>query len=224
MSSLSSRPISAARAHWGHHWRFYAAIAVGLVVFNIYSPAIASVRIAAAGDAFFMTYLVASALLLWGADTQSLKKRAGIEDEGGFIVVLIALIVIGFCSAGIFTLLNQKQLPGAFEFGLSIASAPLGWLTLHTIAAFHYANLYYFSPGDRGGRWVAPLEFPGKEEPGGVDFLYYYFVVGMTAKVSDVQVRTARMRAVTLAHGVVSFFFNTVLIAIAVNAVVASAS
>jgi uncharacterized membrane protein len=46
----------------------------------------------------------------------------------------------------------------------------------------------------------------------------------MTAQVSDVQVRTARMRAVTLAHGVVSFFFNTVLIAIAVNAVVASAS
>ncbi|MBN9532360.1 MAG: DUF1345 domain-containing protein [Alphaproteobacteria bacterium] len=224
MSNRSSRPVSIARAHWSHHWRFYAAIAVGLVVFAAYSPAISSVRVAAAGDAFFVTYLAASALLLWSTDTQSLKQRADIEDEGGFIVVLIALIVIGFCSAGIFSLLNQKQLPDAFDFALSIASAPLGWLTLHTIAAFHYANLYYFSPGGRGGRWVAPLEFPGKAEPGGVDFLYYSFVVGMTAQVSDVQVCTARMRAVTLAHGVVSFFFNTVLIAIAVNAVVASAS
>jgi uncharacterized membrane protein len=65
---------------------------------------------------------------------------------------------------------------------------------------------------------------PARRSPAGVDFLYYSFVVGMTAQVSDVQVCTARMRAVTLAHGVVSFFFNTVLIAIAVNAVVASAS
>jgi uncharacterized membrane protein len=42
-------------------------------------------------------------------------------------------------------------------------------------------------------------------------------VVGMTAQVSDVQVLTTPMRRVTLAHGVVSFFYNTVLLALAVN-------
>jgi uncharacterized membrane protein len=43
-------------------------------------------------------------------------------------------------------------------------------------------------------------------------------VIGMTAQVSDVQVRTSVMRRATLYHGVVSFFFNTVFIAMAVNA------
>ena len=65
---------------------------------------------------------------------------------------------------------------------------------------------------DAGG-----LDFPGTEEPDALDFLYYSLVVGMTAQVSDVQVRTSAMRRFTLAHGVVSFFFNTVLIALAVN-------
>ena len=43
------------------------------------------------------------------------------------------------------------------------------------------------------------------------------FVVGMTAQVSDVQVLSTAMRRVTLLHGVVSFFYNTVLLALAVN-------
>jgi Protein of unknown function (DUF1345) len=58
---------------------------------------------------------------------------------------------------------------------------------------------------------------PHMEEPAIWDFLYYSFVVGMTAQVSDVQVSTTRMRRLTLAHGIASFFFNTVLLALAVN-------
>ena len=68
------------------------------------------------------------------------------------------------------------------------------------------------------------LKFPGTGEPGSWDFLYFSFVVGMTAQVSDVQVLTTQMRRATLKHSIVSFFFNTVLIAMAVNAVVAAAS
>jgi uncharacterized membrane protein len=47
------------------------------------------------------------------------------------------------------------------------------------------------------------------------------FVVGMTAQVSDLQVLTTAMRRLTLAHSVVSFvvsfFYNTVILALAVN-------
>ena len=48
-------------------------------------------------------------------------------------------------------------------------------------------------------------------------FLYYSFAISMTAQVSDVQVLSSDMRKVTLWHGVVSFFFNTVIVALAVN-------
>ena len=75
-------------------------------------------------------------------------------------------------------------------------------------------------PERKGGA----LKFPGSDEPGAIDFLYYSFVVGMTAQVSDVQVLTTPMRRATLVHSIVSFFFNTCLLAMAVNAVVALAS
>ena len=39
----------------------------------------------------------------------------------------------------------------------------------------------------------------------------------MTAQVSDVQVLTIAMRRLTLAHGVASFYYNTVILALAVN-------
>ena len=101
---------------------------------------------------------------------------------------------------------------------MAVAGVPLGWLTLHTLAAFHYANLYY-APRP-GGREAGGLDFPGTKEPGPWDFLYFAFVIGMTAQVSDVAVRTAQMRRAALAHGVASFFYNTVILALAVNAAV----
>jgi uncharacterized membrane protein len=46
----------------------------------------------------------------------------------------------------------------------------------------------------------------------------------MTAQVSDVAVVSRRMRRATLAHSVVSSFFNTVILAIAVNVAVVLAA
>jgi uncharacterized membrane protein len=49
------------------------------------------------------------------------------------------------------------------------------------------------------------------------DFLYFSFVIGMTCQVSDVQVTSRAMRRMTLLHGVLSFFFNTVILALSVS-------
>ncbi|HEX4270387.1 MAG TPA: DUF1345 domain-containing protein, partial [Rhizomicrobium sp.] len=106
---------------------------------------------------------------------------------------------------------------------LAGVGALMGWFVLHTVMAFHYADIHYFDDPDIEGD-EKDLDFPGRGQPGPWDFLYYSFVVGMTAQVSDVQVRTTVMRRATMLHGVVSFFFNTVFIAMAVNAGVALAS
>ncbi|MFD1809390.1 DUF1345 domain-containing protein [Gemmobacter lanyuensis] len=55
---------------------------------------------------------------------------------------------------------------------------------------------------------------------GAGDFLYFSFTIGMTAQVSDVVVERPGLRRLVLAHGVVSFFYNTVILALAVNAAV----
>jgi uncharacterized membrane protein len=207
--------------HLHHHGRFYAAAALGAAVYAAMSLAHVSVAAAAAGDTFFAVYLAASAWLLLKSTKADVKSRAKTEDEGAMIVIALALAAVAFSVTGIFIVLNQAHRPDLPSLLLALAAAPLGWCMLHTISAFHYVNLYYFASAAEASSKA--LEFPGTKEPDLWDFIYFSFVIGMTAQVSDVQVRTTGMRQAVTGHSVVSFFFNTVLIAMAVNAAVASA-
>ncbi len=69
----------------------------------------------------------------------------------------------------------------------------------------------------------AGLDFPGTDKPDPWDFLYFAFVIGMTAQVSDVTTASAKMRKVVLVHSIGAFFYNTIILALAVNAAVTSA-
>ena len=105
----------------------------------------------------------------------------------------------------------------------------LGWLTIHTMAALHYAHLYWrpgpdTAPGQRRRSRGADLIFRATTKPGGYDFLYFSLVIGMTAQTSDVAITKTQIRKLNMLHAVVSFFFNTVLVAAAVNVAVSLGS
>ncbi|HEX7775738.1 MAG TPA: DUF1345 domain-containing protein [Parvibaculum sp.] len=213
-------------SHARHHARFYLSALFGLAIGFAAAPlGDDPLRIIIAGDGFFIAYLVSTAVIAYGATPASIRERADFGDEGILLIVCLTVASIMVSIWSIFALLNQHDTPGQIRIALSVASVPLGWLTLHTVSAFHYAHLYYARAGlsgkireDRGG-----LDFPKTKEPGVWDFLYYSFVVGMTAQVSDVQVETTELRRMTLAHSIVSFFYNTVLLALAVNVIVSLA-
>jgi uncharacterized membrane protein len=160
--------------------------------------------------------------LIFRLSADDLRRRADIEDEGGVVVTLITLAAIAYASFAVFATLHGKNVDSPLELSLALAAAPLGWFMLHTVSATRYAHLYYRNDEEEG--YVAPLKFPECLEPGPWDFVYFSLVVGMTAQVSDVLVQTTAMRRSVTVHSVVSFFFNTVLIAMAVNAAVAIAS
>ena len=61
--------------------------------------------------------------------------------------------------------------------------------------------------------------FPGQPEPDYWDFMYFSFVVGMTFQVSDVQIEDHSLRRLVLAHSVLAFFFNVVVLAFTINIV-----
>ena len=94
---------------------------------------------------------------------------------------------------------------------LAITTIVLSWVMVHTTFALHYAHDYY-RPGKPGG-----LKFPDEDKPDYWDFVYFSFVIGMTAQVSDVAIAERGMRRTATAHGIVSFAFNTALLALMVN-------
>lgn len=210
------------RNHWRHHDRFYPAVLTGavvLVILSLWTDTALAPRFLAAGDVFFAIYLAAMALVVVRVTPKDLKARAAMDDEGIAIVLLVTLAMIVLACVSIITVLHQKAGHAPVPLTLALAAIPLGWFALHTLVAFHYAYIFYDKKGREGG-----LEFPGTPEPGIWEFLYYAFTIGTTAQTSDTNVHTTRMRRVTLIHSVLSFFYNTAIIAMVINAVVSIAS
>ena len=94
------------------------------------------------------------------------------------------------------------------------ATVALSWAAVHTGFALHYAHEYY------RGHKPGGLQFPSgdKDEHADYwDFVYFSFVIGMTAQVSDVGITDKSIRRIVTAHGIISFVFNTALLALMVN-------
>ena len=210
-------------AYLHHHERFYSALAAGVVACLAARMAGFPTPLLLGGDVFLLVFLVLSLFLL-GESAAKFAARADSADEGIAIAVIVTLGTILFFCAAVFEALNNKHAASEWPLILAGAGAPLGWLVLNTVMAFHYANLHYFDDPETTSDDTRDLDFPGCEAPGPWDFLYFAFVIGMTCQVSDVQVKTSVMRRAVLGHGVVAFFFNTVFIAMAVNAAVTMAS
>jgi len=64
------------------------------------------------------------------------------------------------------------------------------------------------------------LQIPNELWPDYLDFAYFAFVIGMTFQVSDIEISSRTIRRVALVHGLLSFLFNTVIVALTINVVV----
>ena len=97
---------------------------------------------------------------------------------------------------------------------LAMVTIALSWAAVHTTFSLHYAHDYY-----RGNK-PGGLQFPSGDEHDDADywdFVYFSFVIGMTAQVSDVGITDKIIRRTATVHGIISFVFNTALVALMVN-------
>lgn len=206
-------------AHLFQHRLFYMALMVGVAAATIAFRLSPTLIIPIGGDAFYATYLLLIGRTLRTLTSDRLRVSAATEDEGTVFIAIITLAAVSISVVSIFTLLNSSPTPDATRLALALSAAPLGWFVLHTIAAFHYSHHYYGGEGRTGAK-PHGLKFPGRREPGIWDFIYFAFVIGMTAQTADVDIQSTWIRRRATAHGIISFIFNTVLLAMAVNVVV----
>jgi uncharacterized membrane protein len=201
------------------HAKLLVAALIGIVIALSLTPIVAHPlpRVLIAWDIATVVYLILTYAMMWRAEVEQIRKRAGEQDEGAyFILVLSVLATFASLLAVIFALIGSKQAGGGGAVALAVATILLSWTFVHTIFSFHYAHEYY---GERGDGRIGGLEFPGDNKPDYRDFLYFSLVIGMTSQVSDVQITSKVIRRVVALHGVLSFFFNLVVLALTVNMV-----
>jgi len=179
-----------------------------------------AMRSAIGWDLGVALFLALTSLAVGDASPERLRRRASQQDSKMWIILAI-IVVAAATSLGSLAFVMQKAPEGggpSLTTRILVASLTLiiSWIFVHSTFAIRYAHYFYGDPEPKGRR-RGGLAFPGVENPDFWDFVYYSFVVGMTCQVSDVQVTSRSMRRLTLAHGVLSFFFNAGVLALAVN-------
>jgi uncharacterized membrane protein len=162
-------------------------------------------------------YLALVAQVMARSDTARMRSRAAEEDEGQLVMLVLTVAAAVASLGAIVAELGSAagaagRQPAALA--LAVVTIVLSWFFIHSIFAVHYAHEFYGDAADGGGGMAFP---GGDEEPDYWDFVYFAFVIGMTSQVSDVGVTTKAIRRTVAVHGVLSFAFNTALLALTVN-------
>jgi len=174
-------------------------------------------RIVAAWDAFAVVLLAEMWNIITRASPGETQRRAGSEDPGRTVlgVVVIASSVFSLFAATVVLRQARSLAPEASGVlvALSLTGVASSWILTHTTYALRYARLYY-REDDEG---IGGLEFPGHRPPCDSDFAYYSFTIGMCFQVSDVTISSYVIRRNTLVHALISFAYNTAILATALN-------
>ena len=167
-------------------------------------------------DVAAFLYLALAWMMFARSSSADLHRRASAEDEGAIAVLVLtvaaavaSLFAIGAELAGI---RSANAEAATARITIAVGTILCSWFFLHTIFALHYAHVDY----DAENRaW--PLKFPGRDAPDYWDFVYFSFNLGAAAQTSDVAILSGPLRRVVLAHTILSFLFNTTVLALAVN-------
>ncbi len=217
----------AAEKHWWErlalidaHYRLIVAAAVAVIAFFLLPrewPVFT--RILGSWNMFSGTILILSWVTIIHADPAEAAQTAKLQDSGRtaiFVCVLIAacasLFTVGALLGTAKGLVHGKLIEHII---FAVCTVFCSWTLVHTIFTLRYAHVFYDL--DDSNNRMGGLNFPDEDNPDYLDFAYFSFVVGMTCQVSDVGISGRKLRRLALVHGMITFGFNTAIVAMSVN-------
>lgn len=145
-----------------------------------------------------------------------IKAKKQDETRSEIFAVVVVSTFAGLLAV-VLLLINKDIEP--LDLIIAISGMFLSWFLVHTTFGVRYAHLYYGdSDKNSNDKHGSGLDFPGNHEPDFIDFAYFSFVLGMTFQVSDVEISSRRIRRLALLHSLIAFIFNTVIVALTINA------
>ncbi|NCD71303.1 DUF1345 domain-containing protein [Mucilaginibacter agri] len=206
-----------------HYKVILALVLAAITCFSVAHSVSLSTTILLTWMTFASTAIVVDWFIILTAHPRDFGKVATLEDSSRtmiFILVIGASIVSLF--AIIFLLKTSKGTSQADVTGhifLVISSVIVSWTLVHTLFTLRYAHMYYDRSNDGDAKPIGGLEFPKEDKPDYLDFVYFAFVIGMTFQVSDVEISDRHIRRLAWVHGMISFAFNTAIVALSINVI-----
>jgi uncharacterized membrane protein len=206
------------------NYRLYVSLIIALIVLLITKSRPASISFMLVWIAFAASFLIFSWIVIFSSHPKGLRNIAIQQDSSRTLIFLFVLFAAFISVFAIIVLLqgvpHDSKRGITYHILLAAAAVFCSWSLIQTLFTLRYAHLYYtYADPDAhaSGKHNGGLEFPGTAIPDYLDFAYFAFVVGMTFQVSDVQITSPALRRMALLHGLLSFVYNTIVIALAIN-------
>jgi len=197
-----------------------AGVATGVLVTGDHGWAF---RLVTGWDAGLLVLLGLAWSIILRYTPEQTRRRAAAVDPGSTVVRVVVLVSSTACLLAATAVVRYAKTlaPRASDVlvVLALLAVGLAWMAVHTAFTFRYAHLYYGDHGKVGG-----LRFPDDAQPADIDFAYYAFTVGMCFGATDVFLTETRFRRATLGHALLSFFFNTGILAMTLNLILSGLS
>lgn len=200
------------------HLSVFLALVTSVVVFGLTtSRQFSAANFLASWDWGAVVYIAFTWYRMLRSNVNRIRQRSADTDFSDVLVLLLssAAAVASIGGIGI-ELSGVKDAPpeqALTHAGMAFLTILISWVFLHTLFTTHYAHRFY---ADSSGK--PPIRFPDEiKEPNYWDFLYFTFTIGVASQTADVAIASTQMRKLALLHSVLSFLFNTTILALAIN-------
>ena len=171
-------------------------------------------------NTFSLSMIIMSWVSFFITDSKQIREQARVQDPSRsiiFIIIIVSTLASFFAVLLLILSKGENDNTSSLRIAVAVTGMFLSWFLIHTIFTLRYAHIFYGDHETRPNTHAGGLEFPGDSKPEYLDFAYYSFVLGMTFQVSDVQITSKRLRSLAMLHGLLSFVFNTIMIALTIN-------
>lgn len=201
--------------------QFFLCVAIGVLVGWLLPAAWVMQPVArtlVGWDAGICLYMILASFAMSRSTHETIQRRAQQQSEGQLLILILVIVgAIASITAIVVELSAAKNVSGSARYlpiGLALFTIVASWVFIHMMFALHYAHNYFVArmTGKPGG-----IEFPDDDDPRYGDFLYFSYIIGTSAQTADVNFTAKPMRRIGLAHCVLAFFFNTMILALTIN-------
>jgi uncharacterized membrane protein len=220
----AKRPRAEVSSRLNAHRRLSLALVAAVAVAFLLPMLPPAARLAIAWDSAVVVFLMATWWVVQACPPEKMQQTVLANDQGRVGILVFVLLAVAASLAAIFFLIQKaadaSAAPPRAQVALAVFTIVCSWFLTHVMFALHYAHRFYRDdPATPESDATGGLNFPGEEIPHYWDFIYFAFVIGMTAQVSDVQVTSRPMRHLVLWHSILSFAFYTIILALSINIV-----
>ena len=200
------------------HGRLLTAGALGVAMALLIPARLGmALRLLAAWDVAALVMSSFAWMIFLKAGPHETHQHAGTHDPGRRAVNVLVILTscVSLLATAVILRRARVQAPEVRDLFvlLCILAVASAWVLTQSAYALRYAHLYYRD--DHEG--VGGLTFPGDTAPCYLDFAYFAFTIGMCFQVSDVSIPSRQIRRAVLGHSMLSFLYNTAILATAIN-------